>query len=47
MHMDLSSRLHAKRDAKKDYDLSGYTGMEIEHGHDTENVTGLSYGDHH
>ena len=47
MHMDLSSRLHAKHDAKKDFDLYGYMDMEIEHGHDTENVIGLQHGDHH
>jgi hypothetical protein len=38
MYMGVASRMSAKKNYRHYVDISKYTGMEVEHKHDTESV---------
>ena len=46
MYIAIKAKMDAKRGVEKIIDISKYTEMEIEHGHDTANVIKSKQGVH-
>lgn len=46
LYMQIRTKTEAQKDWRQHVDVSRFTGMESEHGHDTQNIIGTKQGVH-